>query len=94
MDKLFCHEVPLLRTFEDFPDREKKFLNLHTIFKEKGVGPAMFAFVQAISAGEDAGNFQETAAVAGGRRVRPSGAQPMNKKITDAEYQRRLSEIS
>ena len=66
VDTLFCHEVPLLRTFEDFPEWEKKFLNLHTIFKEKGVGPAMFAFVQAISAGEDAGNFQETAAAAGG----------------------------
>ena len=66
VDTLFCHEVPLLRTFEDFPEWEKKFLNLHTIFKEKGVGPAMFAFVQAISAGGDAGNFQETAAAAGG----------------------------
>ena len=35
-------------------------------FLVKGVGPAMFAFVQAISAGEDAGSFQETAAAAGG----------------------------
>ena len=58
VDTLLCHEVPLLRTFDDFETWEKNFLGLHKIFTEQGAGAAMFAFVQAISAGDDAGSFE------------------------------------
>ena len=59
--KLLCHEVPLLRTFSDFENWERNFLGLHELFTEKGAGPAMAAFVQAIAAGDDTDQFEGNA---------------------------------